>query len=118
MERGSPASLVHKVANPSRPISQALNSVSNFDLAPGLSCSLFALIQRPLYVSHWFHLAYTQESLAFFLGRLWFCGFGLVCVSVVFVVWFLMQETLSKTAQADLCISCMTAAPPVQKGNV
>ena len=58
-----------------------------------------------IYVSHRFHLAFTLKSLL--LSSL--VGFCLVvfCVGVLFVVWHIMQETLSKTAQADLCISCM-----------
>ena len=71
--------------------------------------SLFALIQRPICVSHRFHLACTLKSLL--LSSLVVCfvvlwWFGLVA----FVVWHFMQETLSKTTQADLCISCINGA--------
>ena len=31
----------------------------------------------------------------------------LFCVGAVVIAWHFIQETLYKTAQADLCISCM-----------
>ena len=52
---------------------------------------------------------HTQESPAFFSGCL-FCCFVVVWFGVAFVVWHFMQETLSKTTQADLCISCINGA--------
>ena len=49
----------------------------------------------------------TLKSLP--LSSLVVCCFVVLVVwfGVVFVVWHFMQETLPKTAQADLCISCI-----------
>ena len=54
---------------------QPSHGVSNFDLAPSSSSARFATIQRPFYVSSVSPCMYTQESPAFFPGRLLF-GFG------------------------------------------
>ena len=85
-------------------INQARNSVSNFDLAPGFSCS-FSNSTPDFCLTPVSPCMFTQESpcsllwlfvVLLFRGGLVWCGFLLF-----------MQETLSKAAQADLCIFCV-----------
>ena len=66
-----------------------------------------------------FHSCMMNLSLlAFFVFLFWFGGcLVLVCVGFVFVAWHFSLETLVKTAQADLCISCMSGSTRAKKKN-
>ena len=110
----SPASLAHKVINPSRPINQAMNSVSNFDLAPGFSCSLFALIQR--FMSHTGFTLHLHSRVSCFLPWsvfVWWC-FVLVCCLLFGTS---CKRLFQKQHKLTYAFPAWTAAPPVQKNT-